>query len=96
MENKEYEVKGTVTISTEEYKDLVKSVFEAEKSSENYRDRYWKEQETTKSQAEQIKSLEKKLEFFQRFINSSEDINLEYKMYLKKPEVNVSTQYYEG
>ena len=48
MEEKKYEINGTVTISTEEYRDLITEKFEAKKDMEDYRSRYWSEQNKTK------------------------------------------------
>lgn len=84
MEEKQYDYKGTVTISTEEYRDLVKGVFEAEKQYESYRDRYWEEQSKTKELTSKVEAQEKALAHYRNFVNSKEDITLEYKMYLRQ------------
>jgi hypothetical protein len=84
MEEKQYEYKGTVTISTEEYRDLVKGVFAAEKNADDYRSRYWEEQSKTKELTSKVEAQEKALAHYRNFVNSKEDITLEYKMYLRQ------------
>jgi hypothetical protein len=84
MEEKQYDYKGTVTISTEEYKDLITEKFEAKKDMEDYRSRYWSEQNKTKELTSKVEAQEKSISHYRNFVNSKEDITLEYKMYLRQ------------
>ena len=82
MEEKQYEYKGTVTISTEEYRDLVKGVFEAEKNADSYRSRYWEEQSKNNKLEEKVKAQEKALSHYRDFVNSDSDFVHAYKIFL--------------
>ena len=59
-EKKEYSIIGQVTIGTDEYRDLIEAVKEAEKEARDYRkesnDRYWR-----------IKDLEQKAESLEQY-----------------------------
>ena len=81
-ERKEYEVKGTVTISTEEYRDLLTDKFEAEKSMESYRQRFWDEQTKSSNLKEKVEAQEKSLNHYRDFVNSNESMQTAYKAYL--------------
>ena len=82
MEEKQYEYKGTVTISTEEYKDLIKGVFEAEKNADSYRSRYWEEQSKTTKLEDKVKAQEKAVAHYRDFVNSDSEIVQAYKLFL--------------
>ena len=77
-EKKVYSVVGTVTIGTDEYRDLIEDKISAEKQTDSYRDRYWTEQSKVKELENQINLLKTKLERCEKFIkkntvNISED-----------------------
>lgn len=82
MEEKQYEYKGTVTISTEEYRDLIKGAFEAEKEAESYRSRYWEEQGKTSELKKKVETLEKGQKNYRDFVNSSTECTALYKQWL--------------
>lgn len=81
-EKKIYDVKGTVTISTEEYRDLITDKFEAQKSSDDYRSRYWSEQSESNKLKEKIEALEKGQKNYRDFVSSSPEITALYKQWL--------------
>lgn len=81
-EEKQYEIKGTVTISTEEYRDLITDKFEAQKNADSYRDRYWSEQSESSKLKEKIKALESGQKNYRDFVNSSPEITALYKQWL--------------
>lgn len=82
MEKKEYEYKGTVTISTEEYKDLITDKFSAQNEIEDYRRRYWDEQNTVSELKDKIEALEMDQKNYRDFVNSSPEITNFYKQWL--------------
>ena len=84
MEEKKYEFNGKVEISTEEYRDLIRDGVKAEQQADDYRSKYWSEQNKVKDLEEKVSVLNKSISHYQKFVNSKEDITLEYKMYLRQ------------
>ena len=60
-EKKEYSVIGTVTIGTDEYRDLIEQKIEAEKSTDYYRNKYWEEQKRASELTNKIAGVEEKI-----------------------------------
>lgn len=78
MEEKTYSVVGTVTIGTDEYRDLIESRMEVEKSKDHYMREGWKKDEEIKSLKNQVEALTNKMRKCEQFIkkntiNISED-----------------------
>ena len=71
-EKKPYSVVGTVTIGTDEYRDLIEQKFNAEKTTEHYRNSYWDEQRKNTELAKQVEVLKEK-------INKCEKVIANYK-----------------
>ena len=82
MEKKDYEVNGTVTISTEEYRDLIVSAIESEKETDRYRSQYWDESSKRSKAEEALKPMKEKYELLLAFINDSEERVKDYKFWL--------------
>ncbi len=62
MSNKrEYEFKGTVTIGTDEYRDLIEDCISNEKSAHEYRSKFWAEENVSKRANERADAAESKL-----------------------------------
>lgn len=84
-ENKTYPVTGTVTISTEEYRDLIHETYEARQGEAEQR-RKWYEQydkanrfeKLAAEQAEELMRVKEKFSKYQQFVASSEQRTLEY------------------
>ena len=74
-ENKKYPIEGTVTISTEEYRDVLTCAVANEKEASEYRSKYWAEQQKTSK-------LEKSLAELKEFLQSDEDTWNSYRDYL--------------
>ncbi len=70
-EKKEYSVIGTVTIGTDEYRDLIEDKFESQKNAEFYRDKYWSEQSMTKKLKEENDALKAELDKYKKFIKKN-------------------------
>ena len=81
-EKKKYEVQGTVTISTEEYRDLITEKFNAEKDKSDYQHRYWDIQNIKSELEDKIAALEKGQKNYRDFINSSAEIVEAYKSWM--------------
>jgi hypothetical protein len=88
MEDKKYEFNGKVEISTEEYRDLMKAAIENEHQASDYRSKYWSEESKVKDLNEKLGNLEKAISHYRDFVNSNEDIKVEYKLYLKSKEID--------
>jgi hypothetical protein len=73
---KEYTVVGTVTIGTDEYRDLLTEKFEAERAKEEEHDRWWK----CYTEKNELEKTNKKL---------MEELD-KYKKFIKKNSVNIS------
>ena len=81
-EQKKYEVQGTVTISTEEYRDLITEKYEAQKEMEDYRHRYWDEQSKKRELESKVAALEKGQKNYRDFVNSTPECTALYKQWL--------------
>ena len=68
-ERKEYQVIGTVTIGTDEYRDLIEAVKDAEKKAENSDHDKWEYYRKVDSLEKENKKLVAKLEKYEAFIN---------------------------
>lgn len=78
MEEKKYI--GTVTISTEEYRDLLTERFEAEKDKDYWSSRYWEINKEKDKLAKEVEALKEErevtkvqLEQFKRFIRENDE-----------------------
>lgn len=71
-EIKTYSIIGKVEIGTDEYRDLIEGRLEAEKESDNYRNKYWDKQSEASKLSDKVKALEKTLDEYKKYINSSE------------------------
>lgn len=86
-EKKTYSIIGQVTIGTDEYRDLIEAVKEAEAKAE--KDRHeWCEQYTKRQELEkQLAALKTEFEKYGSFINSSEEVKAKYKLYLVEQQM---------
>lgn len=81
-ERKQYSVVGQVTIGTDEYRELIESKFSAEKDRDDYRSRYWHEQDVSKKANEKVEAQKKALDLYKEFITSDAERLNDYKMFL--------------
>ena len=85
-DEKKYPVQGTVTISTEEYKDLVKTVMDKERESNNYRDKYWTEQSKVNDLEKRLNELRAEADIMQAFIAQQPERTQEYFRFRNTPK----------
>lgn len=78
MENKKYEIVGEVKIGTDEYRELIETTITASKDADNYRSKWWAEESKNRELQEKIKKLEK----FEEFVNSTDELRTKYKLFL--------------
>lgn len=82
MEEKQYDYKGTVTISTEEYRDLLKSSILNEQEASEYRSKFWSCERERDSLKKKVKAQEEAIALYRNFVNSSDDRLQAYKLFL--------------
>lgn len=80
-EKKTYDFKGTVTISTEEYRDLIQDCVTFKREFEDYRSKWWEEQRKVNDLEKKQKELTAELDRLRAFIDSKKDILLAFKLY---------------
>ena len=81
MEEKKYPVIGTVTISVEEYRDLITDVTAFKRDLDDYRSKYWCEQNKNKSLETSISAIKDDLQLARKFIDSKKEYRLAFKMF---------------
>lgn len=87
-EKKEYSIIGKVEIGTDEYRDLIEAVKEAEKNYSEANSSRWNESRRADKAEEQLKAATEQLDKVNGFINSREEIKTKYKLYLVEQEEN--------
>ena len=68
---KEYSVVGTVTIGTDEYRDLLTEKFEAEKSKDEWYNKWYKEYTRANDLQKQVDALKAKIHKCEQFIKKN-------------------------
>lgn len=81
MEEKTYSIQGTVTISVEEYRDLLVSKLEAEHELQEKRSRAWKAESETDKYKTRIKELEQENRIYGDFIASDPQLTVKFFTY---------------
>ena len=76
-EKKTYEVTGTVTISTEEYKDLIYDKFSAEADKDRYMRAGWDKDSQINELKKQVEVLTCELDKYKNFIKKNCKVNSE-------------------
>ena len=74
-EKKTYSVVGTVTIGTDEYRDLITEKFQAEKEADRQRSEWYSEYTRAQKLEEKNRKLSEKLDSLEKYIkeNNEED-----------------------
>lgn len=80
-EKKNYDFNGTVTISSEEYRDLVTAAVKNERDADDYRSRSWSAENKVKSLEAALKEIKSDLELRTAFIESKKEFRLAFKMF---------------
>ena len=71
-ERKEYSVVGTVTIGTDEYRDLINDKFEAERARQEEHDHWYKCYCEKNKVEEECKKLKEELDKLKKFIKKNQ------------------------
>ena len=79
---KTYSVLGTVTIGTDEYRDLIESCVEAQKDAEYNSNKRWEEYLRANKLEEELKELRAKAKLMQTFLETESELLERYKDWL--------------
>ena len=88
-EKKTYTVHPTIIDNTE-YRDLITENCELSHEAEDYRQRYWKEQDAKKTAEAELAKVKSSLEKFNAFIASSDEVKAQFEAYLAKEALKAS------
>lgn len=92
-EKKVYSVVGQVTIGTDEYRDLIEGKFSAERDRDDYRSKYWHEQDVSKKAEDRVKAQEKAIALYREFVNADTERQNAYKLFLAAKQAEQVTDY---
>lgn len=81
MEEKKYTNIGSVTIGTDEYRDLIKESITSKAEADDYRSKYWGEQTKSDNLKKELDALKPKYEALNKFLKSDDAIATKYKLY---------------
>lgn len=73
-ERKEYSIVGKVEIGTDEYRDLIESRMEIEKSKDYYMRESWKKDEEIRKAHEENEKLKAELDKLKKFIKKNQTL----------------------
>ena len=88
-EKKKYSVEGTVTISTEEYRDLLTDKFEMEKDRDSYQSRYWNEQSKTRDLEKKVEELQAQYDKVSEFVKADNERYQSYVQFVAGKSVEI-------
>ena len=96
MEEKKYEYKGTVTIGTDEYRDLITDCIESKAKYERVNLDYWDVKRKCTDFETKIKCMEEAMQTYYAFVDSSEEIKAKYKLFLVEEKMRKENGVCEG
>lgn len=70
-EKKTYSIVGTVTIGTDEYRDLIESVAVSKQREEYYRNKFWEEQNKVSKLEKENIAIKADLDRFKKFVKEN-------------------------
>lgn len=70
-EEKKYSIVGTVTIGTDEYRDLLQEKFEAQKRADNLNSKWYDEYKRAQDLQKQVDALKAKIDKLESFIRKN-------------------------
>ena len=80
-EKKTYSIIGTVSIGTDEYRDLIETVKDAQNEANNESSRRWEEYRRANAAEERCRKLEETLNSYKAYIEASSLVD-NYKLWL--------------
>lgn len=89
MNEKKYSIVGKVEIGTDEYRDLIETNAELKSKCDEQNSKYWDLYHRANKLDEELKDAKKKIEEFQGFVDSSEEIKAKYRLYLVEKQMDM-------
>lgn len=80
--DKTYSVVGTVTIGTDEYRDLIEQAIECRKEMEDYRSKKWALDDEVNKLTRELKTMDEKLKKHLEFLKQDKDLCLRFQMWI--------------
>ena len=80
-EKKTYSVVGTVTIGTDEYRDLIENLKDAQKEAEEQRSKWWEQYSKIQKLETEMKAGIEKLNELEAFVKSDEAVSTKFKLW---------------
>ena len=92
-EEKNYEVHGTVTISTEEYRDLIQGMCELREKGQREHDDWYKEYSRANDLEKRLKACEEKLTEINEWFDSDDSLRPKFRLWkMEKSEKEESEE----
>ncbi len=88
-EKKTYSIVGKVEIGTDEYRDLIETNAELKAKCDEQNSKHWDLYSRVNKLGEELKDAKKKIEEFQGFVDSSEEIKAKYRLYLVEKQMDM-------
>lgn len=77
-QKREYDVKGTVTISTEEYRDLIEEKEQLWQAGQKEHDSWWEEYKAKNELEKKVSKLQAKIDVFEEFLADHKTVKEDY------------------
>ena len=87
-EKKTYSVVGTVTIGTDEYRDLIESLKEAQHEASENRSARWEFYSKAQKLETELKAVLEKLNELEAFVKSDEAVSAKFKLWCVERRMN--------
>ena len=80
-EKKTYSVVGSVTIGTDEYRDLIENLKDAQADVEKRRSEWWEQYNKANEREKELKEVLEKLKELEAFVKSDEAVSTKFKLW---------------
>lgn len=81
IEKREYETKGTVTIGTDEYRDLIKDVCDLRSAGQKEHDDWYREYNRANELEKKLNAYKEELKKINDFLDSDDSLRTKYKLW---------------
>ena len=81
-DEKKYSIISTVKIGTDEYRDLIEGKLEAENDRDEYRSKFWKEEEKSGALEKKVAAQDKTIARLKKFISLSDERAADYNAFM--------------
>ena len=88
-EEKKYEIVSKVKIGTDEYRDLIEGKLEAENDRDEYRSKFWAEENKVGDLKKKVEAQERAIARYKKFITLSEERAAAWNIYLAQTSEEV-------